>query len=172
MDWYLGIKPVTGRITWDLGVIYYTYPNALQSRACNVNYLELKVGASTEIWKDGTVGVTVFYSPEYQYESGQRWTIETQLHAGLPEVQALHREWTPTFSALLGWQAMKGQDAATFNVRQRRRQLPLLERRPHARLPREVVDRLPLLGHQYEQGWRLRLLQGRPSSATSGSWGR
>src|SRR3954451_18632706 len=28
MDWYLGIKPVTGRITWDLGVIYYSYPNS------------------------------------------------------------------------------------------------------------------------------------------------
>ena len=28
MDWYAGIKPVTGRITWDLGVIYYTYPNS------------------------------------------------------------------------------------------------------------------------------------------------
>ena len=26
MDWYVGIKPKTGRITWDLGVIYYTYP--------------------------------------------------------------------------------------------------------------------------------------------------
>jgi uncharacterized protein (TIGR02001 family) len=22
MDWYLGIKPVTGHITWDLGIIY------------------------------------------------------------------------------------------------------------------------------------------------------
>ena len=27
MDWYIGIKPVTGKITWDLGVIYYSYPN-------------------------------------------------------------------------------------------------------------------------------------------------
>ena len=28
MDWYIGIKPVTGKITWDLGVIYYSYPNS------------------------------------------------------------------------------------------------------------------------------------------------
>jgi uncharacterized protein (TIGR02001 family) len=72
MDWYMGIKPVTGRITWDLGVIYYTYPNsaklgvnalgAVDSR--EYNYVELKVGASTEIWKDATVSATAFWSPE------------------------------------------------------------------------------------------------------------
>ena len=45
MDWYVGIKPVTGRITWDLGVIYYSYPNAFNP-GLNVNYFELKVGAS------------------------------------------------------------------------------------------------------------------------------
>jgi uncharacterized protein (TIGR02001 family) len=114
MDWYLGIKPVTGRITWDLGVIYYTYPNsaklgingaavpAVTSR--DYNYLELKVGASTEIWKDGTIGVTVFYSPEYQYEAGNVWTTEASFSQVFPKFSALHREWTPTFSALLGWQ--------------------------------------------------------------------
>ena len=30
MDFYAGIKPKTGRITWDLGVIYYAYPNSIE----------------------------------------------------------------------------------------------------------------------------------------------
>ena len=35
IDLYAGIKPKTGRITWDLGVIYYTYPNAMRCRPPN-----------------------------------------------------------------------------------------------------------------------------------------
>lgn len=106
MDWYLGIKPVTGRVTWDLGLIYYTYPNARKfapgAFAFNGNneYLELKVGASTEVWKDGTLGGTVFYSPEYQYGTGNVWTMETSFSQVLPKVD----RFTPTFSALLGYQ--------------------------------------------------------------------
>jgi uncharacterized protein (TIGR02001 family) len=123
MDWYLGIKPVTGHITWDLGIIYYSYPNsaklgldalgAVDRR--DYNYLELKVGASTEIWKDGTIGVTVFYSPEYQYEAGSVWTTEASFTQNFPKFSALHREWTPSFSALLGWQKATSDKAVYIN---------------------------------------------------------
>jgi len=123
MDWYLGIKPVTGHITWDLGIIYYSYPNsaklgldalgAVDRR--DYNYLELKVGASTEIWKDGTIGVTVFYSPEYQYEAGSVWTTEASFTQVFPKFSALHREWTPSFSALLGWQKATSDKAVYIN---------------------------------------------------------
>lgn len=123
MDWYLGVKPVTGRITWDLGVIYYTYPNsaklgfdalgAVDRR--NYNYVELKVGASTEIWKDGTVSATVFYSPDYQYEAGSVWTTEYSFTQVFPKFSALHREWTPSFSALLGWQKATSDKAVYIN---------------------------------------------------------
>jgi uncharacterized protein (TIGR02001 family) len=106
MDWYAGIKPKTGAITWDIGVIYYTYPN---SRELNVgrdnNYVELKVGGSAEVWKDGTFGATVFYSPEYQYEVGSVWTLEGSFSQGLPKMGM----FTPTFSALVGYQT--GDDA-------------------------------------------------------------
>jgi len=123
MDWYLGIKPVTGHITWDLGIIYYSYPNsaklgldalgAVDRR--DYNYLELKVGASTEIWKDGTIGVTVFYSPEDQYEAGSVWTTEASFTQVFPKFSALHREWTPSFSALLGWQKATSDKAVYIN---------------------------------------------------------
>jgi len=113
MDWYIGIKPVTGRITWDLGVIYYSYPNR-SNPGLDLNYLELKVGASAEIWKGGTLGVTVFWSPEYQLESGSTWTVETGFMHVFPKFNAIHRDWTPSFSALLGWQINEGNASYKF----------------------------------------------------------
>ncbi len=113
MDWYIGIKPVTGRITWDLGVIYYSYPNR-SNPGLDLNYLELKVGASAEIWKGGTLGVTVFWSPEYQLESGSTWTVETGFTHVFPKFNAIHRDWTPSFSAVLGWQINEGNASYKF----------------------------------------------------------
>lgn len=105
VDLYAGIKPKTGRITWDLGIIYYTYPKGPDFIAGRDNhYLELKVGGSAEVWKDGTLGVTVFYSPDYQYESGATWTVE----AGFSQVLPKMGRFTPTFSALIGYQKNDG----------------------------------------------------------------
>jgi uncharacterized protein (TIGR02001 family) len=115
IDSYVGIKPKTGPITWDLGVIYYAYPNALDLNLGfgrrTLNYVELKIGASAEIWKGGTLGVTAFYSPDYQLESGQTWTIETGF------VQAFSQFWmfTPSVSALLGYQTNTGTDSYRFS---------------------------------------------------------
>jgi uncharacterized protein (TIGR02001 family) len=106
MDWYMGIKPVTGKITWDLGVIYYTYPHSIDPFGRDFNYVEVKVGASAEIWKDGTLGATVFYSPDYQLETGDVWTIETTFAQVLPKFSI----FTPTISALVGYQT--GHDNA------------------------------------------------------------
>jgi uncharacterized protein (TIGR02001 family) len=106
IDYYMGIKPVTGKITWDLGVIYYTYPGSIDPVGRDFNYVELKVGASAEIWKDGTLGATVFYSPDYTLETDSVWTIETTFAQVLPKVSI----FTPTFSALVGYQT--GDDGA------------------------------------------------------------
>jgi uncharacterized protein (TIGR02001 family) len=111
IDYYLGIKPVTGKITWDLGIIYYSYPGSADLFVGrDNNYLELKVGGSAEIWKDGTFGVTVFYSPEYQYETNGVWTIETSFAQVLPKIGI----FTPTFSALLGYQSGDSTYQAIF----------------------------------------------------------
>lgn len=104
VDFYAGIKPKTGPITWDLGVIYYSYHNTIEP-ASELNYVEIKVGGSAEIWKDGTLGVTVFYSPDYQLETGPVWTVEGTFAQVLPKVGM----FTPTFSATLGYQ--QGDDA-------------------------------------------------------------
>lgn len=107
MDWYLGIKPVTGPVTWDMGVIYYTYPNARRFANTGANeYVELKLGASGEIWKNGTLGGMVYYSPDYQYGSDAVWTMEGSFAQVLPKIGM----FTPTFSALLGYQVGSSAD--------------------------------------------------------------
>ena len=100
LDWYGGVKFTTGRIAWDLGVIYYSYPNHA-SWVRELNYVELKVGASTEVWKGGTLGGTVYFSPDYQYETGNVWTLEGSFSQALPTIMG---RITPTFSALVGYQ--------------------------------------------------------------------
>ena len=114
LDVYTGVKGTTGRLAWDLGVIYYSYPNNSANfyGQPNPNYVELKVGASTEIWKGGTVGVTAFWSPDYTFETGSVVTVEGAFAQTLP---AMGR-FTPTFSALLGYQKGFDNDYVAFNT--------------------------------------------------------
>jgi uncharacterized protein (TIGR02001 family) len=113
LDSYAGFKGKLGRfISWDLGVIYYAYPNSTRNfffadfdRFQN-DYVELKAGVGTDLWKDATLGVTAFYSPDYQYETGTVWTIET----GFTQAFRAYFGVTPTFSALVGNQI--GNDGA------------------------------------------------------------
>lgn len=108
VDYYAGIKPVFGKFTFDFGVIYYTYPGARDDNSAGVlelDYVELKGGVSAEAWKDGTLGMTVFYSPEYTNKAGAVWTVEGSIAQVLPKMHTV----TPTFSALVGYQT--GDDA-------------------------------------------------------------
>jgi uncharacterized protein (TIGR02001 family) len=116
VDSYAGFKGKLGRFAWDLGVIYYTYPNSTRNlfffddgfdRVRN-DYVELKAGAGADLWKDGTLAVTGFYSPDYQYETGTVWTLEVGF------TQAFQAYWgvTPTFSALVGHQWGNNNDYA------------------------------------------------------------
>ena len=109
IDYYAGIKPVVGRFTFDFGGIYYTYPRAFDIGGAAVfrelDYFEFKAGVSVESWKDATLGVTLFYSPEYTNDTGAVWTVEGAFTQVLPKL----RDITPTFWALIGYQA--GDDA-------------------------------------------------------------
>ncbi|NOU07242.1 MAG: hypothetical protein HOO99_13790 [Hyphomicrobiaceae bacterium] len=110
LDLYMGFKPVVGPITFDLGAIYYTYPGAKDNSLLSfadkeLNYLELKAGASGSPWKNGTVGATVYFSPDYTNSTGKTWTLEGTVAHELPKFGAV----TPTVSALIGYQ--KSDDA-------------------------------------------------------------
>jgi uncharacterized protein (TIGR02001 family) len=108
IDVYAGIKPVVGPVTFDIGVIYYIYPGATDPLA-ELDYVEFKLGASGDIWKGGTLGATVFYSPEYTGETGNVWTVEGSFAQVLPSI----RDIVPTFSALIGYQS---GDAAAYSL--------------------------------------------------------
>lgn len=110
VDLYAGFKPVWNNINFDFGVIYYAYPGALDNRITTVldreaDYVELKAGISREIWKDGTLASTLFFSPDYTNTTGRVFTSETQFSQVFRPIAG----WTPTFSALLGSQYGRDQ---------------------------------------------------------------
>lgn len=95
-DIYGGVKTKTGPVTWDLGFIYYTFPGIPTNY--DADFVDLKVSASGEVWKGGTLTGTVLYSPEYMFSSGTVWTVEGTFSQTLPKIAI----FTPTFSASVG----------------------------------------------------------------------
>jgi uncharacterized protein (TIGR02001 family) len=98
IDFYGGFKHVTGPITWDFGLIYYAYSGRFEDEI-EANFFEVKVGASGSPWKGGTVSGTVFFSPEYTFNTGETITYEVGVAHVFPNVGP----FTPTFSALYGY---------------------------------------------------------------------
>jgi uncharacterized protein (TIGR02001 family) len=97
MDIVAGIRPVTGPVSWDLGVLYYTYPaNSLGWSA--TDYVEFKVGASITPITNLTLGVTGYWTPD-QANYGQTETVEGTASYALPKFAI----FDPTISALIGY---------------------------------------------------------------------
>jgi uncharacterized protein (TIGR02001 family) len=96
VDWYGGIKPTWGPATFDFGVIYYTYPGALDLGGVENDYLEWKAGVSGEIMKSLVGGAVFYYSDDVlDHES---YVFEGTLAYTLPAISVL----TPTVSGLIG----------------------------------------------------------------------
>jgi uncharacterized protein (TIGR02001 family) len=94
LDLYVGVKPVVGPVTFDFGVIGYLYPAAENAG----DYVELKAGASMELVKSLTGGVTLFYTPD-QDNYSEGYTVEGSLAYALPQVGI----FAPTISGLVGY---------------------------------------------------------------------
>ncbi len=69
LDLYAGFKPVVGPVTLDLGVIGYLYPGASDD-ASELDYVELKGGASITPAEGLTLSGVLFYSPEFTLDGG------------------------------------------------------------------------------------------------------
>jgi uncharacterized protein (TIGR02001 family) len=106
VDWYMGIKPVVGPVTFDLGVILYSYPGAtdgntiLSGKPYEWDYVEGKLGASGQFVKNLTTGLTLFYSPQYTNKQGGVFTLEGAVAYELPKIGV----FTPTIGGTLGSQ--------------------------------------------------------------------
>ncbi|MGE0761179.1 MAG: TorF family putative porin, partial [Pirellulaceae bacterium] len=102
-DFYAGIKPVWGPVTFDLGVIYYAYPGGKDGGPAinqfrELDYVEGKVGASVSLIPKLTTGVTVFYSPQYTGGQGEVVTVEGVAAYEFPAFFKI----VPTLSGTLG----------------------------------------------------------------------
>jgi len=93
-DWYTGIKPALGPVTFDFGVVYYTY----FGQKVDLDYYELKAGASYSPVTNLTLTPTFWYTPS-QANYDETWTIEGTAAYTLPAVGI----FTPTISALIGY---------------------------------------------------------------------
>ncbi len=104
IDFYAGIKPVLGPVTFDLGVVYYTY---FWDNPSDLNYVEFKVGAEFSPIKNLTLKPVFWYQPD-QDNVVEVYTIEGTAAYELPAVGI----FTPTVSGLVGY--TDGDDANTF----------------------------------------------------------
>jgi len=108
VDLYGGVHPVWkspfGDVTFDLGVIYYWYPDSRDNFVANgefakADYVEGKAGYSTSFIKNLTTGTTVYFSPEGTYGTGQIWTVESTAAYTLSAWGPI----TPSISGTWGW---------------------------------------------------------------------
>lgn len=98
VDVYGGIKHKFSNIELDLGVIYYAYPDAEEGANNDLDYLEIKFGATAELTSNISVSGTVYYSDDYFAESGEAWVVEGGISVGL----GTYGRFSPTLSALVG----------------------------------------------------------------------
>lgn len=101
IDFYGGIKPTWGPVTFDFGALYYWYPNADDGGGVpEVDYVELKAGYSiASPWiKNLVSGTTLYWTPDNTGETGDVFTIESVAAYTFPTVGI----FTPTLSGTYG----------------------------------------------------------------------
>jgi uncharacterized protein (TIGR02001 family) len=103
VDFYAGIKPVWGPVTFDLGVIYYAYPGA-DDNGAELDYVEAKAGYSiVSPWIKGlTSGTTVYWTSDYTLETGEVFTVESTASYALPQVGMFSPSISGTYGTVYG----------------------------------------------------------------------
>lgn len=99
VDYYMGVKPVWGPLTYDFGLIYYTFPGQ-RGIANGADYFELKAGASGSPFKNVTLALTNYYTPNAEWRAGDVYTLEVGSSYAFPQVGI----FSPTASATFGSQ--------------------------------------------------------------------
>jgi uncharacterized protein (TIGR02001 family) len=119
-DFYVGLKPVLGPVTFDLGVIYYYYPDGddAGNGGEELDYVEFKLGGSISPVTNLSLGLTGYYSPD-QSGGGEEYAIEGSAGYTFHSVGI----FTPTLGGALGWQGFEnagvfvdGDDYTYWNI--------------------------------------------------------
>ena len=121
LDCYAGIKPTWGPLTFDFGVIYYTYPGdgfTLAADSADLDYVEARLVSVARRSPTLTVGATVYYSDDSFGSTGEVWTVEGTAAYTFHTIGP----FTPTISGVLGhvesedpaYLAFNGFDSYTY----------------------------------------------------------
>lgn len=106
-DVYLGVRPTTGPITWDIAALYYYYKTKGDVSSSETDYFEFKVaGTITPITNLSLTGA-VYYTPNQDLASPENWSVEGTAAYTLPQIGI----FTPTISGQVGF-----SDADTNSV--------------------------------------------------------
>lgn len=100
-DIYVGVRPVTGPVSWDLAAYYYMYGNrdhGAFGSTSDVDYVEFKIGATATPVTNLTVGATLWLQPDQGYAATDNISIEGSLSYALPKVGV----FDPVISGLVG----------------------------------------------------------------------
>lgn len=95
LDFYAGLKPALGPVTFDFGVVYYAY---FWGDPSGTNYVELKAGAEFSPISNLTLKPVFWYVPE-QDNAEEQYSVEGTAAYELPQVGI----FTPTISGLVGY---------------------------------------------------------------------
>lgn len=109
-DLYAGVKPTVGAVTLDLGVIYYGYAD--QPSGADYDYWEFKAAGSVPAGP-ASVGVAVYYSPEFFGDTGDAWYYEANAAVSIPDTRfslsgAIGRQEVDLASDYTTWNAGVG----------------------------------------------------------------
>jgi uncharacterized protein (TIGR02001 family) len=117
-DIYLGIRPVTGPISWDISALWYIYGNkgtdadpyfgfAGVDSVWDTDYFEFKIAGSwaTPI-KGLTIGGAVYYQPDQDVAAPENYSVEGTVAYTLPTIGI----FTPTISGLYGHSSAEDND--------------------------------------------------------------
>lgn len=100
VDTYFGVKQRLAGYETDVRFIYYAYPGAF-GLPQKLDYFEIKAGLSREVLPALTADLQVYYSPDYQGETGPNWVFE----GGATRKLGTYGSIAPSLSARLGYSA-------------------------------------------------------------------
>lgn len=95
-DIYVGIRPTTGPVSWDLQALYYMYGPTHYTHL--TDYFEFKIGATTTLREGLTVGANIWLTPDQGAAATSNISYEGTIAYDLPKFNV----FAPQFTALIG----------------------------------------------------------------------